>query len=137
MNMNWLYVPGIAIGEPAATARASCHGTALDTQPLVADRAPLRRCQTYVDDVLPAAGLAALSHVTSHGHPMDARLLCNSSFALGEVAGNETCRTKSTECLPTSNLFGALQVGTTSAAWPPCSRFGLAAGQGDLYYQHR
>jgi len=49
---------------------------------------------------------------------MDARLLCNSSFALGEGAGNETCRTKSTECLPTSNLFGALQVGTTSAAWP-------------------
>ena len=49
---------------------------------------------------------------------MDARLLCNSSFALGYGTSNESWRTGSTECLPTSNLFGALQVGTTSAAWP-------------------
>src|SRR5665647_1411044 len=100
----------LGLAQAAAALRALRLGPALDPQPLVADRAPLRRRNPYVDDVLPAAGLAALSHVTSHVPPLDACLLCNSSFALGCGNSNERWRTVSTECLPTSNLFGALGV---------------------------
>jgi len=54
--------------------------------------------------------------VTSHAAPLDARLLCNSSFALGCAAGNAGRRTGSTEDLPPGNLFGALGVGRAAAA---------------------
>src|SRR5450756_1352536 len=101
-----------------AAPRALLLRPSLDPQPPAADLTSLRRRHADVDDVLPAAGLAAFPYVTSHVPPPDARLLCNSSFARGCAASNERRRTESTECLPTSNLFGALQVGTSSARWP-------------------
>ncbi|HEY5474083.1 MAG TPA: hypothetical protein VIK32_12955, partial [Candidatus Limnocylindrales bacterium] len=72
-----------------------------------------------------------------HVSPSDARLLCNSSIALGRRPGNGRGRTVSTEALSIMNLSGALGVGGASAQGAACWRFAAAAGQGDLYYQHR
>ena len=93
--------------QGAAALRAALLGPALDPEALVAGRAPLRRRQADVDDVLPAAGLAALSHVTSHVLPQT-RVYCATAASLwGRRHSNERWRTVSTECLPTTNLFGA------------------------------
>ena len=53
----------------------------------------------------------------------DARLLRNSNFALGLGAGNEKGRTIGTEAPPTTNLFGALGVGSASARAAVCGGF--------------
>jgi len=52
----------------------------------------------------------------------------NSSFALGYGTSNEKWRTESTECWLTSNLFGALHVGNSSAGGARRSRFSPVTG---------
>ena len=90
-----------------AALRALLPGSPFDPEALVALSAPLRRREAHVDDVLPAAALTALSRVTLHVPPQDARLQDNSSIALEEEASDARGRTGSTEVLPTRNLFGA------------------------------
>ncbi len=68
--------------------------------------------------------------------PPDARLLCNSSFALECVAGNERWRTESTECLLTGNLSGALGCRQRVGVEALCSGFWPGKETGDLWRLH-
>src|SRR5450759_1576850 len=72
----------LGLAQAAAALRALLLGAALDPEALVAALAPLRSRQADVDDVLPGAGalLAAVTDVSSHEPPLDARLLCNRSI---------------------------------------------------------
>jgi len=80
-----------------------------------------------IDDVLPAAGLAALSHVASHALLLDARLRVNSSFASEKQIGNERWCTGGTDCCAATDHCGAVRVGFASAkepfaaGLPPCT----------------
>ena len=90
----------------AAALRTGLSGLALDPEALVAALAALRRGQADIDDVL-EAGLAPAADVTAHADLLDARLPCNSSFALGGKTSNAQAGTRSTGCVPTLHLFGA------------------------------
>ena len=112
----------------AAALGTGLLGLALDPERLRAALAALRRCQTDIDDVLEAS-CAPAADVTAHADLPDARLLCNSSFALGGKTSKAQVGTESTGSVPTLHLFGApLSVGNRSAASAWCGHFGAPTG---------
>jgi hypothetical protein len=103
----------LGLEQLAAALRTGGLGLSRRPEALAATLAALRRGHADVDDVLPAAGIAAASDVASHPCPLarrDARASISSPgsrFALGRPHGKRTGPTRSTKSQARRDLLGA------------------------------